>query len=100
MQILVWCALAMLALMPSPAVADKLHKVNCDKGQTIAAALKHADPGDTLRLTGTCSERVVIQVDGIALDGQGAAVIEGGGGPTTLTDGGVVLVDGARRVSI
>ena len=33
------------ALTASPALADKIHKVNCDKGQTIKEALNHADPG-------------------------------------------------------
>ena len=100
MHILVWCALAALVLMPDLVDARQLHKVNCLKRQTIADALKRADPGDIIRLTGTCEERVVIQVDGITLDGQGTAVIEGGGGPTTVADGGVVVVDGARRVSL
>jgi hypothetical protein len=101
MTTLVWFALAIFILMPTPpALADKLHEVNCDKGQTIADALKKVDPGDTVRLIGTCSERVVIQVDGISLDGQGTAMIEGGGGPVTLGDGGVLVVDGAHRVSI
>ena len=53
-----------------PAFADKLvHKVNCDKGQTIGNALKHAEPGDTIRVTGVCTERVVIQTDRLTIDG-------------------------------
>lgn len=49
-------ALALLTITPPPAAATlDVKKVQCDKGQTIAHALKHADPGDTIRVTGTCS---------------------------------------------
>jgi hypothetical protein len=84
----------------SPALADKLvHEVNCDKGHTIADALKRADPGDTIRVTGTCVERIVIKTDRITLDGQGSAVLDGGGGgPAEFS--GVVTVDGAKGVTI
>ena len=83
-----------------PAFADKLvHKVNCDKGQTIGNALKHAEPGDTIRVTGVCTERVVIQTDRLTIDGEGTAVLSGTpGGP--LDFNAVLTVDGARGVVI
>jgi len=83
----------------SPALADRAHNVDCDKGQTISRALKHADPGDTIRVSGTCIERVVIKTDRITLDGQGNAVLAGEpGGPPDFN--AVLTVDGARGVTI
>ena len=73
--------------------------VNCDRGQNIAEVLAKADPGDTIRVTGTCVERVSIKTDRITLDGQGAATLDGGGGPIAEFDG-VVTIDGASGVTI
>ena len=55
-------------------------RVDCGAGQTIGRALKHAQPGDSIVVTGTCRERVVITTDRITLAGLGAAVVDGGGG--------------------
>jgi hypothetical protein len=55
-------ALSLGSLVPG-AAADQtraVHTVNCNRDQTIANALKRADPGDTIRVTGTCVERIVI----------------------------------------
>jgi hypothetical protein len=88
------------AITASPALADKLvRKVDCNKGQTIADALEHAEPGDTIRVTGVCTERVVIQTDRLTIDGEGTAVLSGTpGGP--LDFNAVLTVDGARGVVI
>jgi hypothetical protein len=77
----------------------RMRVVNCDHGQNLAEALARAHPGDTIRVTGTCVERVSIKTDRITLDGQGAATLDGGGGPTTEFDG-VVTIDGASGVAI
>jgi hypothetical protein len=61
--------------------------------------LARAHPGDTIRVTGTCVERVSIKTDRITLDGQGAATLDGGGGPIAEFDG-VVIIDGASGVTI
>jgi Right handed beta helix region len=84
----------------SPALAvPNVTQVDCNKGKTITGALKNASPGDTLLVSGVCHERVTITTDRITLDGQGSAVIDGGGvGPTDFS--GVVTVDGARGVAI
>jgi hypothetical protein len=42
---------------------DKIIHVNCDDGKTIKQALHKADPGETIRVTGTCTERVTITTD-------------------------------------
>ena len=77
----------------------RMRVVNCDRGQNIAEVLARAEPGDTIRVTGTCVERVSIKTDRITLDGQGAATLDGGGGPTAEFDG-VVTIDGASGVTI
>jgi len=77
----------------------RMRVVNCDRGEEIARALARAEPGDTIRVTGTCVERVSIKTDRITLDGQGAATLDGGGGPAAEFDG-VVTIDGASGVTI
>lgn len=55
-------------------------KVNCDKGkQTIQKKLADAVDGDTIEVSGTCFERITINVDNLTLDGGGTAVIDGTG---------------------
>ena len=89
--------LAFIAL-PSPAHAA-LRNVDCNKGERITKALTKANPGDTIRVTGTCSERITINADRLTLDGQCRAFLDGGGGPPTeLT--AAVTIDGARGVTI
>ena len=51
------------------------HMVDCSSG-TIADALSAAQPGDTIMISGTCEEAVVVDKDGITLDGNGTAVID------------------------
>jgi hypothetical protein len=83
-----------------PAIAEEsVLKVDCDKGETITDALKHAASGDTIRVTGLCQERVTITTDRITLDGQGRAVVDGGGGgPAEFS--AVVTVKSASGVTI
>jgi hypothetical protein len=73
--------------------------VNCDRGDNIAEVLARAEPGDTIRVTGTCVERVSIKTDRITLDGQEAATLDGGGGAIAEFHG-VVTIDGASGVTI
>ena len=60
---------------------SKVKTVNCNSGETIAKVLDKAEPGDTIRVTGTCFERVTITTDRITLDGQGSATLDGAGSP-------------------
>ena len=55
--------------------------------------------GDTIRITGNCSERLTITTDRITLDGQGTAILDGGG-PEGGSFAGVIVIDGARGVTI
>ncbi len=53
-------------------------EVNCSSA-SLQAAIERAKPGDTLSVSGTCKENLVIheEVARITLDGQGKATIEG-----------------------
>lgn len=70
------------------------HTVDCSSG-TIADAMSQAQPGDTIMITGTCNEAVVVDKDGITLDGGGSAVIDGSG-----IDAAVISVNGHQNVTI
>lgn len=93
--------LLLVLALTEPALSNSVHRVNCDKGHTITDALKRADLGDTIRVTGICTERVVIEADRLTLDGEGTAVLDGaGGGPTGFGEGGVLVIAGAHGVLI
>ena len=55
-------------------------KLTCNGKNTIGNAVKKLKPGDTLSVTGTCKENLVIAEDilvRVVLDGQGNATIQG-----------------------
>jgi len=90
---------AVLGVASSALAVPNVTPVDCDQGKTITEALKNASPGDTLLVSGVCHERVSITTDRITLDGQGRAVVDGGGGgPQDFT--AVVAVKGAQSVTI
>jgi parallel beta-helix repeat protein len=59
--------------------------VDCSAGESIAAAVAAARPGDTLAVRGVCKETVIVpaEVTRITLNGQGAATISHPSGNTT-----------------
>jgi hypothetical protein len=57
-------------------------------GLSLQELLDRGLPGDTLNLTGTCNERITINVDNITINGGGVAVIDG----TGLVDNSRALV--------
>jgi len=70
------------------AVAAAPPSVDCDSGASIGNAIITLPPGDTLLVSGTCAEHLVIngatgKFDGITLDGRGTATIRG---PDTTND--------------
>ena len=71
------------------------HTVDCNAGETLQSKLDAAQPGDTIEITGTCNEAVVVNKDDITLDGQGSAVIDGAG-----IDRWAVDVTGRQKVTI
>jgi hypothetical protein len=95
-----WMLVGMVA-MASPALGST-HHVHCDvPGQTITKALKIAQPGDTIRVRGTCEETVTITTDRLTLHGIDNATIKGpGGGPAGDVSEGLLNVVGAQGVEI
>jgi parallel beta-helix repeat protein len=69
--------------------------VDCNAGGTITQAFQDADDGDTLQISGTCHETVTLFLDGITLDGQGSAIIDGGD-----TSVPVVTIGGVQGVTL
>jgi hypothetical protein len=76
-----------------------IRNVDCNKGETIGEALTKAEPGDTIRVTGTCRKQVTITKDRLTLDGQGTAILDGGGGASGDLSG-LLTIDGARGVMV
>ncbi len=97
--IALYVVLATLALSEEAVAVPGVKVVNCNNGKTITNALSRAQPGDTIRVKGTCHEKVTITTDRITLDGQGTATIDGGGGQPTEFDG-VVTIDAVQGVTI
>jgi hypothetical protein len=93
-------AIAALCFAGVAAAAPKTFNVDCGSRDTISGALASADPGDTLRISGVCSEKVIIRTDGITLAGVGGAVIQGGAAPQGVELDGLITIDGARDVVI
>lgn len=91
-------ALAMAAslLVSGQELSGETRRVNCGSGGSIAAAMEQARPGDTIRITGTCNEAVVMNKDDITLDGGGSAVIDGRDSDAAA----VILVVGRQNISI
>jgi hypothetical protein len=60
--------------------------VNCDAGQSLPEAVQKVQPGDTLRVAGTCKGEVLIPVDDVTLIGiDGAEIIGTNGKEAVLT---------------
>jgi hypothetical protein len=110
-------------LWPSPTAGraePNTHTLTCGPEKTIGQAIKTLKPGDTLLVSGTCNENLVIgeEVHRITLDGQGTAAINAdssahaisvtgtgitirgfvitGGSPQgiNVSDGGAAVIDG------
>ena len=78
----------------------KANTVHCGAGQSINRALRHAEPGETIRVRGTCHERVVITKP-VTLDGGGSAVIDGTGVQAVDPEfDGLVVIDGVTSVNL
>ncbi|MBI4490938.1 MAG: right-handed parallel beta-helix repeat-containing protein [Deltaproteobacteria bacterium] len=84
-----------LWLVSSPGETATI-KITCGAKETIGNSLKKLKPGDTLLVSGACSENVVIspELNGVTLDGQGKAIING---PDTTSDAITVL---GREITI
>jgi hypothetical protein len=69
--------------------------VDCDAGQSLAAALDQASAGDAIVVRGTCRETVTIGTDRLTIDGGGEAVLDG-----AARAADVVTIPGARGVTM
>ena len=92
-------------------IADAANRtLDCDTGATIQSVVNRLRPGDILLVSGTCNENLTIpvEVQGITLDGQDTATINGpdpnrptvtikGPGVTikgfTITGGDTLIID-------
>ena len=96
------CSFAVALLAVPPVLADSDEEVsghrvvNCDRGDSLNRALSKilALPGSSLvvRVKGVCRESVVINKDGLILEGERASI--DGNGKDAL------VIDGAQRVTI
>ena len=76
--------------------------VNCDTGQSLAHAVRQAKDGDTIRVRGTCHERIHVRTPRLTVAGDGNAVIDGTGvelGPDPEFDG-LLVIDGVTGVTV
>lgn len=80
----------------SIAVAQVPVQVDCNiPEQTLARALGVTQPGDILRVIGTCNESVTITTDRLTLDGLGSAIVDAGSAGAA-----VITIEGAQGVTI
>ena len=82
--------LAALSLTTSAATKMPL---DCNRGASLTRALEHAKPGETIVFTGNCNGPISITQDGLGLQGQGTAVIDG-------QKQTAVTIRGAQNVSL
>ena len=93
------CATAVASALGGTAVAGPAKAVDCSAGHSLAIAVSRAEPGDVFRVSGTCQERVRVTTDRVTIDGQGLAILDGGGGgPSQFA--AVLTVDGAQGIVI
>jgi hypothetical protein len=80
-------ALATVTATGSPSDAAGPVTVNCDTGDSLAAAVRAASPGTTITVTGTCVETVHVPrtATQLTIDGQGSAVVSGPAASTPAT---------------
>ena len=76
--------------------------VDCSAGETIAAAVAVAEPGDVLAVRGVCKETVIIQAEltRVTLDGQGVATISHPTGNSTPGPAAHVVYIRGRGITV
>jgi hypothetical protein len=76
--------------------------VDCDSGGLkLSHAIELAQPGDTIAVRGTCSERIKVTRGPLTLDGGGNAILDGAGvAPNQQEFNGLLTVDAALGVTI
>ena len=95
-----------VAMIGAPATAKWFQRtihVDCDRGQSVQRALWRAWPGDTIAVTGTCAEAIVIRKDRIVLRGRDGAAFDGAAiqpDDSTPPDRGLIRIAGANGVDL
>lgn len=84
------------------ALAQTTRPVDCSAGETVAAAVAAAKPGDTLIVRGVCKESVQIPAEAtrITLNGQGLATISHPTGSTTPGPAAHVVYIRGRGITV
>lgn len=80
--------------------SERTFHVNCDKGRRLSHVLTRTRPGDTIRLRGTCSERVRIETHELTIVGIGSPTIDGRGTKADARHPGLVTIAGAHGLHI
>ena len=82
--------------------AQTTRPVDCSAGETIAAAVAAAKPGDTVAVRGVCKESVMIPAEAtrITLDGRGTATISHPSGTTTPGPAAHVVYIRGRGITV
>ncbi|MEO1204064.1 MAG: right-handed parallel beta-helix repeat-containing protein [Pseudomonadota bacterium] len=101
------CGIALL-LQTAAAAADankhgwngRTFHVNCDKGRRLSHVLKRTQPGDTIRLRGTCRERVRIETHELTIVGIDGPTIDGSGTKADAKHPGLLTVVGSHGLRI
>jgi nitrous oxidase accessory protein NosD len=83
-------------------IAQTTRPVDCSAGETVAAALAAANPGDTLTVRGICKETVSIPAEStrITLNGQGVATLAHPTGTTTPGPAAHVVYIRGRGITV
>jgi parallel beta-helix repeat protein len=93
-----WLVLAVLFWLLASSGHAATVKLTCSAKETIGNAVKKLKPGDTLSVTGTCNENLVIpeETARVVLDGQAKATINGPdtSNPTIVVNGRGITVKG------
>lgn len=98
------CVLLTLAALAAgdDGFAQTTRPVDCSAGETIAAAVAAAKPGDTVAVRGVCKESVLIPAEAtrITLDGRGSATISHPTGTTTPGPAAHVVYIRGRGITV
>ncbi len=94
--VLLFLAIFLIAVRGWGQQEANTHSVNCDSGGTISGALGRLRPGDTMIVSGNCSENVLIpaEVQRIVLDGQAKTTLHGpdsSRAPITIVGRGITV---------
>lgn len=88
------CTLLVALTIAKPVLA-KTRDVDCDRDESITKAFTEANPGDTIRVKGTCKEVVVVTTDRLTLEGRNNAVLDGEG-VDLGSESGLLTIESAR----